>query len=354
MDFRDAERKLHFQLSLFIGLTGFLFLVAFGLNAVLNQQMLLAASLLLTAAFGLFALLLMWLTNEPRYGELGVSIGAAYIFLYLVITGGLDGTGLLWCYPLVVIVTFLQGMTRGAYVVAALTIASAVALYVPDLPISAVAYPDALKSRFLFSFVALAIMTLIYEHLRTKSQLSYQQLSDRLDRASRTDELTKLANRREMQELLDAENGIYARYGHAFSVIMVDLDHFKVINDRYGHAVGDHLLVEIADCLRRNVRKQDRVGRWGGEEFLVLLPQTRLPQAQQTAEKLRVAVHEMKPEQLLVGGSVTASFGVQSIEEATGVDDLVRQADHRMYEAKRQGRDCVVADGEGLPQQLLR
>jgi hypothetical protein len=97
MDFRDAERTRHFQLNLLIGMTGFLFLFGFGINAIVHQQVLLAASLLLTAAFGLFALFLMWLTGEPSYGGLGVSIGAGYLFLYLVVTGGLDGTGPLWC-----------------------------------------------------------------------------------------------------------------------------------------------------------------------------------------------------------------------------------------------------------------
>jgi diguanylate cyclase (GGDEF)-like protein len=107
--------------------------------------------------------------------------------------------------------------------------------------------------------------------------------------------------------------------------------------------MGDRLLIAIANCLKGNVREQDQVGRWGGEEFLVLLPQTRLPQAQQVAEKLRLAVCAVGLAQTVPGESVTASFGVQSIEDAAGIDDLIRQADERMYEAKRQGRDCVVS-----------
>jgi diguanylate cyclase (GGDEF)-like protein len=342
MDFQEAERKQYFQLNLLIGLAGFAFLLVFGINAWINQQALLAASLLLTAAFGLFALFLMWLSGEPRYGSIGVSTSAGYTFLYLVVTGGMEGTGPLWCYPLLAIITFVQGLTRGLYITVGLTFVTAVVMYAPNLPIPVADYSDGFKSRFLFSFVALAIMALIYEHLRGKSQVSYQELSDRLDWASRTDDLTGLANRREMRQRLDAEQGIFTRYGHAYSVIMVDLDHFKQMNDRFGHAEGDRLLVKIAHCLRANVRNNDHVGRWGGEEFLVLMPQTRLPQAIQVAEKLRQAVRILNLTRGATGESVTASFGVQSIDNASDVEDLVRQADERMYEAKRQGRDCVV------------
>jgi len=342
MDFGDADRQHNLKLNLFIGAAGFLFLFAFGINAWFSQQLGTSTVLLLTAAFGLLALLVMWLTEEPRYGQVGQSLAAVFVFVYLLISGGSDGTGPLWCYPLVAIVTFLQGVRRGCWIVSGLLMLSVILLYMPGLPFEVAEYPEPFKLRFVFSFAALGIMVLIYEHVRGQSQVSYRVLSDELDRASRTDDLTGLANRREMRERLDAEFAIYSRYGHAFSVVMLDLDHFKDINDRFGHSQGDRVLAAVSRCLERNVREHDRVARWGGEEFLILLGQTRLPQAAQVAEKLRLAMSKIALDPLPPEVQISASFGVQSIEYAKGVDYLVRQADARLYEAKHLGRNRVV------------
>lgn len=343
MDFRDPEKRRSFQLNMLIGLAGFAYLLVFGFNALLDGQMPLATALLLTASAGMLSLMAMWWTSEPSYGAFGISVAAAFMFMYLLITGGTDGTGPLWCYPLVAIIAFLQGLRRGLYAVVGLTVAASAIFFMPQLPIDVAEYTASFKTRFLFSFVALAIMALIYEHLRGQSQTTYEELSDKLDRASRTDDLTGLANRREIRELLDAEASIYARYGHAFSVIMADLDRFKELNDRHGHAVGDKYLIAVADCFKRNVRELDRVARWGGEEFVILLPQTRLPEAQVVAEKLRKAVAQIASDQGKPIDILTASFGVQSIEHAANIDDLIRQADDRLYEAKHRGRNQVVA-----------
>lgn len=342
MDFRDPEKRRSFQLNMLIGLAGFAYLLVFGFNALLDGQMPLATALLLTASAGMLSLMAMWWTGEPSYGAFGISVAAAFMFIYLLITGGTDGTGPLWCYPLVAIIAFLQGLRRGLYAVVGLTVAASAIFFMPQLPIDVAEYTASFKTRFLFSFVALAIMALIYEHLRGQSQTTYEELSDKLDRASRTDDLTGLANRREIRELLDAEASIYARYGHAFSV-MADLDRFKELNDRHGHAVGDKYLIAVADCFKRNVRELDRVARWGGEEFVILLPQTRLPEAQVVAEKLRKAVAQIALDQGKPIDILTASFGVQSIEHAANIDDLIRQADDRLYEAKHRGRNQVVA-----------
>jgi diguanylate cyclase (GGDEF)-like protein len=342
MDFGDADRQHNLKLNLFIGAAGFLFLFGFGINAWLSQQVGMSTVLLLTAAFGLFALFVMWLTEEPRYGQIGQSLASVFVFVYLLISGGAEGTGPLWCYPLVAIIAFLQGPRRGFWIVTGLTGLSVILLFVPGLPFEVADYPESFRLRFVFSFVALGIMVLIYEHVRGQSQVSYRVLSDELDRASRTDDLTGLANRREMRERLDAEFAIYSRYGHAFSVVMLDLDHFKAINDRYGHSQGDRMLAAVGHCLRQNVREHDRVARWGGEEFLILLGQTRLPQSVQVAEKLRLALAEIQLDPPLVDERVTASLGVQSIEGAKDVEDLLGQADARLYEAKHHGRNRVV------------
>ena len=345
MDFNEADRKRSYRLNTLIGLIGSAFLVGFGVNALIDDEFVLAASLILAATLGLGSLWLMWRTGDLRYGTYGVSLAASYVFLYLIVSGGAGGTGPLWCYPLVALITFLQGLRRGILVVTGLTVVTVILLFTPDLPFAVAEYSSEFKIRFIASFLALALMALIYEHLRAESQSRYRSISNRLDKAARTDDLTGLANRREMSGLLEVEYARFIRHGLPFSVIMLDLDRFKQLNDRFGHATGDRMLVRVASLLTANTRLTDRVARWGGEEFLILLSQTNLAQAAEVAEKLRFAIagsgdntHQE---------SITASLGVQCIEDAGTTENLINQADNRLYEAKNSGRNRVVAEYPG-------
>jgi len=123
---------------------------------------------------------------------------------------------------------------------------------------------------------------------------------------------------------------------------MADLDHFKLINDRYGHTVGDDLLVMMSHLFSSGVRRQDVVSRWGGEEFLILLPETRLDQAMLVAEKLRYAAETVDLSDLGVDDPISSSFGVQSISANENLYELIAEADRMLYEAKRRGRNQVV------------
>ncbi|MDD4885471.1 MAG: GGDEF domain-containing protein [Thiomonas sp.] len=154
------------------------------------------------------------------------------------------------------------------------------------------------------------------------------------------DTLTGLYNRRAAQELLEREWTAYRQKDLPFCVLMIDIDHFKHINDAYGHAVGDKVLIELAARLRSGTRPSDHVARMGGEEFLVFLPQTEIPSAHAAAERLRqhVAAWTLEPEQL----SVTVSIGVaQAAAEDEAFDDLLIRADRALYAAKSAGRNRV-------------
>ena len=160
-----------------------------------------------------------------------------------------------------------------------------------------------------------------------------------------SDALTGLLNRRGAEERLQAEVDRSRRYGHPLSVAWFDLDHFKQVNDRYGHEVGDVVLSAIATVVRRSVRAPDSVARWGGEEFAVVLPEQGLDEASRTAERLRQAIEGLELD--LPGEErVTASFGVAELGPTESVADLVRRADQSVYAAKHGGRNQVVA---GVP-----
>jgi len=159
-----------------------------------------------------------------------------------------------------------------------------------------------------------------------------------------TDGLTGLMNHRRAQEVLRKELERAARYARPLAVMMLDVDSFKQFNDRYGHPQGDALLREIAGILRRNVRAVDHVGRYGGEEFIVVLPETGRADALRLAERIRATV-EAEPFSTGAGGTVrkTVSVGIASYpEDAADAGLLVQLADDALYRAKRSGRNRVL------------
>jgi two-component system, cell cycle response regulator len=188
-------------------------------------------------------------------------------------------------------------------------------------------------------------------HLRAKRlRDQLEQKNRELEALSRMDPLTELANRRALMDGLEREFARASRHGRSLSVCMLDIDHFKSVNDNHGHAVGDRVLVETAKTLTRQLRVHDLVGRYGGEEFVVVLGDTDLAGARILAERLRGAVAAMEIEIEGVRLPITASFGVSERQpDETEIDVLLRRADGALYEAKHRGRNRVVAvDGSGL------
>ena len=159
-----------------------------------------------------------------------------------------------------------------------------------------------------------------------------------LENLARVDQLTKINNRLYLDEILMAQYYRFNRYSEECSLILVDIDHFKAVNDNYGHIIGDKVLIEFATLLKNSIRKDDIVGRWGGEEFLIILPHTNIEKAVYLAEKLCkiVAQHHFS-----VVGHKTASFGVSTFVHGLSVEQCVDMADKALYEAKKAGRNMV-------------
>ncbi|MDD2851270.1 MAG: diguanylate cyclase [Desulfuromonadaceae bacterium] len=161
----------------------------------------------------------------------------------------------------------------------------------------------------------------------------------RLEVVARTDLLTGLSNRWEIMARLEAEQSRSNRYGTTFSLLICDLDFFKEINDTYGHSAGDKVLKAVADSLRLSLRNEDFCGRWGGEEFLILLPETGLTQAGVVAEKLLAAVRDVRVPWEERAISVTMSAGVGEFKTGMSIDQCIKQVDDALYSAKHSGRD---------------
>jgi diguanylate cyclase (GGDEF)-like protein len=169
-----------------------------------------------------------------------------------------------------------------------------------------------------------------------------RQVEDALSRAARSDPLTGLMNRRAMVERFEYQLSHYQRNRIPFAVLMGDIDHFKQINDTCGHAEGDRVLISIAEEMKENLRSQDLLARWGGEEFLILLPDTDLEGGITVAEKIRLQIAQSELRGEKKGLALTISFGVACYTEEQSIDDCIKAADEALYRAKQQGRNRVV------------
>ena len=167
-----------------------------------------------------------------------------------------------------------------------------------------------------------------------------KRLEAELERQASHDRLTGLYNRRFFDQLLAKEISRALRSGEALSLIMFDIDHFKAINDNYGHLIGDEILQELARQVGGRLRSADILARWGGEEFMALLPDTGEAGARELAETIRAQVaHQAFPS----AGDVTISLGVAELEAGEALEELTRRADEALYAAKTQGRNRVKA-----------
>ena len=154
-----------------------------------------------------------------------------------------------------------------------------------------------------------------------------------------TDHLTGLYNRIKIEDRLEVEYLRYCRYKNIFSVILLDIDKFKMVNDTYGHDIGDITLVTTADTLTNNIRQIDTVGRWGGEEFIVVCPETEIEGASKLAEKLRMIIEKTTFNTI---GNITCSFGVAEIQHTETIKNLLKRSDIALYYAKEEGRNRVT------------
>ena len=238
-----------------------------------------------------------------------------------------------------------QDLPLGAYLGAPIVVDAVkygILSFSGDAPRLAFADDELFAMRLLATWVG-------HELARDRDLRLYQRAQDDLDRLARTDVLTRLPNRRAVSEALHWQVAYVKRSGMPLSVVLADLDHFKSVNDRYGHDGGDAVLRHFAEICREQKRETDVCGRWGGEEFLFLLPNTDAAGARVFAERLAEAVRSSKVD---VGGveiDVTVSMGSSTVWSSESDEAAVGRADAALYRAKAAGRDRVVVDESRTP-----
>ena len=217
--------------------------------------------------------------------------------------------------------------------------------YIPELGLfisvnAELAYfTHSVLSSFYLSFVIALAITLIILWLMSVVINKYHK---ELEHMARYDDLTELLNRRSFMEKIEPHISLYRRYKRPFSLLFLDIDDFKNINDAMGHQTGDQILIRIAKRLKEALRASDMIVRWGGEEFVVALLDTSKHEAEQTAQKLSQMIAQDRFIEHLIHQPLTMSIGVAEIEEEDSLDRLISRADTAMYQAKKEGKNRIT------------
>lgn len=337
----SADIRKQILISSLFSLISFIFLIIYGCENIIEKNIQLATVVLIAAAISGANYIFLYRTGKSGVTSLVILLMMTALCLYLISTGGSHNTGPLWIFVLPFLIFYILGLYKGVAYLLVLLLTVLYIFLIPDNSLLFTEYSAPFTARFIGSLLSLSILAFIYEYSREDGRRELLNLSYKLDYLSRKDYLTGLSNRRDMFERLRNELSRLERSGRVFSVLIADIDKFKNINDNYGHECGDHCLKEIANTLTTNTQKRDTVARWGGEEFLIFLPETSGNQAKVIAERLRLAI-----EKLVITFEdhtihVTTSIGVAEYVPGQTLNTLINNADRQLYIAKNRGRNRV-------------
>lgn len=330
------------RLLTWLSFAAILFLVGIGLKAWYSSHFLHAWVLWTCSVMVALNMVYFAFSRDASRQKGGLILVVGVLFVYLIASGGESNTGPLWFYVFPPLLFFLTSLRAGVAVLLFCYLVAIVVFQFPDLPFITAEYSSDFKIRFFATLTFESLFCFVLEAGRLKARNELLELVVTHEHAARTDELTGLSNRRDMQHRLVSEFSRYQRSGHHFSIVLIDLDLFKNINDDYGHDAGDAVLRQFSGLVRDVIRLTDVAARWGGEEFLLLLPDTSLLQALTLAERLRAQVAETRFTFRNQRLPVTISAGVCSIAKAASIDDLLKQADLNLYNAKDAGRNQIA------------
>lgn len=261
------------------------------------------------------------------------------LMVYLVYTGGVENTGPLWIFLISPMSLFIHGLRRGLLEISCFLVVICVVLFSNAELFANVTYTEEFRLRLVFSFMTATFLSACYEYSREQSYESALRISKQYEQLAFFDQLTKLSNRRGAIQKMEFEQTSIARNNEPLSVILCDVDHFKRVNDQYGHNAGDAVLVRLGEIFTKLIRQQDTVARWGGEEFLFVLPQTTAENAAILAKKIHQVLREETIPFQDVNISITVSMGIEQMNANQAIDDVISRADKYLYQAKNAGRN---------------
>jgi diguanylate cyclase (GGDEF)-like protein len=279
--------------------------------------------------------------DRPHLARALLALLLVSSFFYLL-TATSDSSTLLWCLTIIPVLVGTFGYRYSILILSSLFSVSVWLLYATPEIIPLPNYSANSVVRFLSAYIVLSLFAVAMDISHSRSLNKYKDLSLRVDQIAHQDQLTQLPNRHDMERRLEKKYQQYRLINQPFSVLLADLDNFKFINDRYGHDVGDDVLHAIGILLGEPLRGEDVVARWGGNEFMVLLPTANAEAAVNIAERLRSQAGKLIMDAQGDKLRISLSVGVASIDKCTDIDDLISTAENGLYQAKHMGRDMVV------------
>lgn len=318
-------------------ITGLMSAIGFINNNVPLASILLVASILYIFSF--------YIHREHGSTRLSASfvIYTLYVLMcYLIYTGGEDSTGILWAYIVAPVTVYIRGLKRGSRELIIFLIAACILMNLPET-FGSQQYQTSFQIRFFLSFATVAVLSALYEYSRANWYRHTIALTEQYQLQALHDHLTQIPNRRYARQILEQEQSRVSRVNTSTCLLLCDIDHFKRINDSHGHSAGDYVLTELAKLFTRAIRKHDTVARWGGEEFMFILPQTKCDNALATADKLLELTrqHSFYFEGKKI--DVTLSIGISQLSSTRTVEQAINAADELLYQAKTSGRAQVCS-----------
>jgi diguanylate cyclase (GGDEF)-like protein len=338
------ERKVRKYLVYIYGTLGASYLYTFGVLYYLRRGDYVSAFFEI-AAGTVFVIALVVFTLTKRYMPVALlmNLNLFAVIIYLATTGGIQNTGLFWIYSFPLATTFMLGIRLGL-VLSLLLVLCILGVYaLGEAGYMRVAYDLITVRQAIAAYIGVLIMAVVYNvvinryvSLVVQKTLEIHNLNRKLKEIAEKDFLTGAVNRYKLFQILHMALENALETGRPLSLVLFDFDRFKDINDSYGHQVGDRVLREVIRRVKDTLRDNDIVGRYGGEEFLVILTDTPLHEAVKVAERIRKMVESLEfPE----GFRVTVSCGVSQMKPEDSLEAMIKRADEALYRAKERGRN---------------
>ena len=303
-----------------------------------------AAILAVTLAVPAISLAWLWLRKEAGAGPLLLLVsGLMFMGLWLLLrTSASESSSLYWLIIFPTMVMLSMGLRLGSLVFGVYYLILLVLFLTPLSRLLPDPIDMPMRVRFLFAMFGAFVFSWWAEYLRDSTRRALRRNMERLEEEARTDSLTGLGNRRDFETAFAWVAAKFRRDLQPFALAIIDLDHFKRVNDTYGHEVGDKVLLHVAGAISRHIRASDRLFRWGGEEFTMLMPGVDDKAARMAAERVRMAVAAAPYRHKGTDIVITVSIGLCFGDNCKELDDAMTTADRNLYKAKRGGRDRVV------------
>ncbi|MEL0632843.1 GGDEF domain-containing protein [Pseudoalteromonas carrageenovora] len=320
----------------FFSSIGFIATFSMASLAFINSSYFLACTLIVSS----FVYLLAFSLNRGVDKSGAIILYNLYaLMFYLVLTGGAQGTGPIWIFIVSPVAYSIRGLKKGTFDIALFLFAVVLGFYCADKFNIYNYNPEQLPLRVILSFIIVALLSGYYEYSREKYSNKILALSLKNEHLATIDPLTNLPNRRfTMDKLATFKNELSSK-GIPFVLLLADVDNFKKVNDEFGHDFGDQALIHLAKIYQKNIPKNAIASRWGGEEFLIILPDSNLEKGIKVAEKIHSSLKSSQVEHQNNSVSLTLSIGVISAACGRSIDSDIKLADELLYKAKEQGKN---------------